>query len=386
MLSLRSIARRAPALALAATLLTSGVGPPPAPTLAASTEPVARLMVQLHSLKILDENEGIGGGDGEMRFTFRIVRCNEGVPAPCLGEKGDHEGASQPIGGLTETFSADKNDVKPLPRLLPTIDGFEVIPGREYVIRFDMYEQDGTLNDDDYMGRHIHIVDAGANGLGIGPNTARSSWSNGEVNGDYEVNYEIVQVTMPDLQPTGIKVQDVPGSAKKKVCMTVQNVGTANAGPYNVSLFANRTSPPDGSAVGTGGLAQGATEELCVQVDLPAGGPHELSAVVDISKTVPESNEGNNSFLQQYTNQPTAAIDLTVGEVTINGRVPDGKNDCKDGKNDVVVLVKNTGTTNAGAFVVQLTVDNPQGNVEQSVTGLEAGKELEVRFDDAKLK
>ena len=38
---------------------------------------------------------------------------------------------------------------------------------------------------------------------------------------------------------------------------------------------------------------------------------------------------------------PSASqADLTVGAIKINGQVPDGKDDCKDGKNTVTVVVK----------------------------------------------
>ena len=77
--------------------------------------------------------------------------------------------------------------------------------------------------------------------------------------------------------------------------------------------------------------------------------------------------------------------DLTVNAIRVNGRVPDGKDDCKDGKTAVAVIVKNAGTADASAFAVRLAVDGEQV-AEQPVTGLEAGQERELRVDDVRLK
>jgi hypothetical protein len=79
--------------------------------------------------------------------------------------------------------------------------------------------------------------------------------------------------------------------------------------------------------------------------------------------------------------------DLTVGAIRVNGQEPEGKGDCKDGKNAVAVVVTNGGPADAESFVVRLVVDDAQGDaVEQSVSGLGAGKEREVRFGEVRLK
>jgi subtilase family serine protease len=80
----------------------------------------------------------------------------------------------------------------------------------------------------------------------------------------------------------------------------------------------------------------------------------------------------------------SSQADLTVSAIKVRGQVPDGKDDCKDGKNPVAVVVKNAGGANAGSFAVRLTVDGDEAG-EESVEGLEAGKEREVRFGDVKL-
>ena len=67
--------------------------------------------------------------------------------------------------------------------------------------------------------------------------------------------------------------------------------------------------------------------------------------------------------------------------------MPDGKDDCKEGRNDVTVLVKNEGAASADGFAVRLLVDDDQAEAEEkTVSGLDAGKEQEVRFDDVRLR
>ena len=84
-------------------------------------------------------------------------------------------------------------------------------------------------------------------------------------------------------------------------------------------------------------------------------------------------------------NKASGQPDLIVSAIKVNGQAPDGKDDCKDGKNAVAVIVKNAGAANAGPFAVRLDADGDT-TVDESVDGLEAGKEREVRFGDVRLK
>src|SRR5262249_32911964 len=88
------------------------------------------------------------------------------------------------------------------------------------------------------------------------------------------------------------------------------------------------------------------------------------------------------------TPDPSAALpDLIVSAIKVNGQAPDGKNDCKAGKNDVTVIVKNQGPKNAGDFVARLVVDDQGTTLEQPADkGLEAGKELPLTFRGVQLK
>jgi subtilase family serine protease len=213
-------------------------------------------------------------------------------------------------------------------------------------------------------------------------------------------------VPLPDLKPVNIKVFDLPGNAKKQVCMAVQNVEVVHAGPFEVALKVNNQPVPNGRYT-VGLLASGTHFDACVNVALPTSGRYKLSAAVDEARAVTEFNEANNLYETLYeasgpagastepstaptpTSVPNAAEpDLVVTAIKVNGSTPDGKDDCKDGKNAVTVLVKNQGPTKAGDFFVRLVVDGGGTDaVEQLLAdGLHAGTETPITFEAVRLK
>jgi hypothetical protein len=246
--------------------------------------------------------------------------------------------------------------------------------------------------------------------------------------GAFSIEFEIRPAPLPDLEPTGIKVYDLPGSPQKLVCPVIKNSGSELAGAFDVTLHLDRSLTPLAKMT-AGRLGAGEQGELCGEVTLPAG-QHTLLAVVDQAESQIEINERNNTASRGYpaetiaqaaptpgatpeapapttTSKPspepaasptaspangqppqpqeTGKTDLIVSAVKLNKQVPDGKDDCKDGKNAVAVVVKNTGAAGAGKFTVRLTADGKDAG-EQSVDGLEAGKEREIRFDEVQLK
>jgi subtilase family serine protease len=184
--------------------------------------------------------------------------------------------------------------------------------------------------------------------------------------------------------------------------MSILNAGGVDPGPFATVLRIDGVMPPNGK-VEAGRMAPGAAGDLCVEVALTPG-PHQLTAFVDEPRGIDEVSDTNNRFdlpyvvskvagAQEPAPSPSPArADLIVTAIRVRDEVPDGKDDCKDGKNPVAVVVKNDGTANAGSFVVRITVDEIQGDdvqayaVVESVDGLEAGKEREVRFAEVKLK
>jgi CARDB len=409
MFTLNARARLTTALVLAATLLTTAFGPP-APVGAAPEEPPApraRLELVVKEVNIVDDSEPWISGDGEMGFMVGVWQCVEGDAPPCrlvtrLVERGTF-------------FSAGEADLVTIDLELPGFGrvtpgqgvsrelGFPVYPGRHYAVLFEMIEYDAGCPDgfcflDDDMGFVTHYLDAEE--LGVGTHTRKSELRAlsgpgdfvGQGPGKYVVTYEIRRVPLPDLVPVSIRVDSEPGSTKNRVCMTIVNPLDVHAGPFDVNLSVNGNEPADGKYT-VGVLGAGQSYLTCVLTTLPTSGQFELAAVVDKAGAVTEYNETNNVHRQTFTAAPPSSssslsqgqIDLTVSAIKVNGQAPDGKDDCKDGKNDIAVVVKNAGSAKAGEIVVRLTVDGGEA-VEETLDGLEAGKEREVRFDDLRLK
>jgi hypothetical protein len=338
---------------------------------------------------------------------------------------------------LNHRFSADSGDSKTLDLMMPGAPedpGITLHAGRSYKFQLSMFERD--TGGGDFMGGVQRVLDQ-SNGWGVGlheqepaaPFADRSlptgdivcAGCGGIIVGDYLVTYEIRLSPLPDLRPTAIRVLGAePGdtSGEENVCLGVQNAGQADSGAFQLNLYVENTLARNGS-VGVVGLAAGASHESCIRTFLPTSGLHRLRLVVDQYRAVAELNEQNNHIdeaLDRGPAQPVQApagagpaspntgsasaeqgtpgqkpvtpapqADLTVSAIRVRDRVPDGKDDCKDGKNRVAVVVKNGGKANAGPFAVRLDVDGDQAD-EALISALEAGQEQEVRFDDVRLK
>ena len=384
MLSLRTIARRAPALAFAATMFASALGPPaPVGAAAEPTEPAARLQVVVQQIKIHDDRDLVGG-KGDMQLVVDIFRCQEGTPPSCGGY----------IHRAVRDLSASTGDTVTLDLAMPGEPGFAVYAGQPHLVLFKVTEYDGAWSGEEAMGTVSHVLDTGEHGLGIGTHTARSFDEERYSLGDYTVTYEIRPVPLPDLKALHqITVDDLPGSAEKRVCMVVQNDAHVPAGPFEVALRVGGDVPSDGRHP-VASLGPRSNYTACVETVLPTSGQHLLAAVVDGPRAVTEFNETNNTYEQPYVAAqaaptPSPALpDLVVSTVRVRGQVPDGKDDCRDGKNDVAIVVKNAGAAKAGAFAVRVVVNGDSGATKEELLadGLDAGQEHEVRFDDIRLK
>ena len=417
----RAARRILPAFGLAATLLTSTLGPPPSPAAAqAPPQPAARQQIVVKEFKIHDDREGFLSGAGEMGFVVGIWRCDEGVPPPCsIGPDdsmnvfpGNEGGVAAPIVRASGIFNASTGDTVSINREVPAVGdvmwggttapelGFAVYPGYQYVVQFEMEEMDDgcASNCDEYMGQVLQFVDIrGEQGLGMGTHTVRSVGEDGVSPGDFTVTYEMRAMPFPDIEPLRIQVSDLPGRAEKRVCMTVMNWGPGNASPFEVALKVNGVVPPDGRYP-VSVLAAKNEYLTCVVTALPAGGQYRLEAVADERRTLTEYDESNNVYEQAYTApaRPVAATepgptpspeqaDLSIASIKVNGQAPDGKDDCKAGKSSVAVVVKNESAAKADTVTVRLAVDGVEVGA-QSLTSLEPGKEREVRFADVSLK
>ncbi|HZO32579.1 MAG TPA: CARDB domain-containing protein [Chloroflexota bacterium] len=419
MLSLPTIARGASTLALAATLLAPVLAPStPAlaeePIVRDHRDPYARVQVVIKRITIHEDRDW---GNGEIAISFTVNSYRAGC-TPFSGAACETRLLS---GGIPE-FSASDDTVKAFDRVIPSYGdsvtddaisppfGIPLRPGTQYGLSIRGDERDPTI--DDRLGFLNTLITDKDGQVQFGTRTERGFLNDCDLFGGcgteqakYSVEYEIRRVPLPDLRPVNIKIYDLPGNPKQLVCAAVQNIETADAGSFEVALKVDGVVPPGGRAT-AGRLASGDAGELCAEIALPATGQHQLSAVVDESEGVLEYNERNNVYDQAYTapnqvgsagsepettankpapNAAAAQADLTVAALKVNGQAPDGQNDCKDGKNTVAVVVKNAGSEKVGAFAVRLDADGDELSVE-SVDGLEAGKEREVRFEDVKLK
>jgi subtilase family serine protease len=108
-----------------------------------------------------------------------------------------------------------------------------------------------------------------------------------------------------------------------------------------------------------------------------------MTAVVDQTQQVRESNESNNRLEQtKFFNRvidtgqigpavigpvdggtPADKPDLSVSEIQVKGKNPSGTSDCDPGENDVTVLVPDQG--GATGFVVRLVVDDRQNQARE---------------------
>jgi len=372
--------------------------------------PVAHVQVHASHIKIFDDRDGRFAGDGEFEFWFTLI-CRE-ITSKCLGYQGVG------LDGFSRNFSAGSGETYTFDVVMPVgaptnpsfhinpDTGYPLRPDHEYVVMFGMMERD-RFTDYEKMGQgEIKLV--ADNNWGIGTYTVRSTRDDGSA-GDYELTFEVRPVILPDLRPINIVASELPGGAKHRICTPVQNFGSVGAGQFDVILQVNNEPLIDGRGSAPG-LAPSGTTEVCAEAQLPTSGNLKLTAVVDPLNGLPEYNEANNVYEITHTvaqkpgpaPKPTTPLDsaastlpapgqgaeladLTVGAIKVNGQAPDRKHDCTDGKNDVVVVVKNLGAAGAEGFAVRLLVDDGDP-VEKSIGSLDTGQEREVRFGDVRLK
>jgi hypothetical protein len=418
----RAALRTLPAFSLAAGLLGSSLGAAvPAfaddPIVRDHRDPSARLQLEIKRVIVHDDMDW---GNGEVNIRYQ-VRTQIGTCAP------DEQWTCGPIvvEGKVPQFTATDGWVQTINRIVPAqgdtlLDssvgpgiGIPIRPGAWYGLKIVGTESD-TFSDDRMGEVRMNII-AEDGHIREGTFTQRSDSScnkyplessfctppsSGEVTGGdgaFSVEFTIRHEPLPDLRPVNIKVLDLPGNAKKSVCMAVQNIELGFPGPFELALQIDGVVPPGGRAT-AGNMTPGTSGELCVEVALPTSGQHQLAVVADEPNTVLEYNETNNVYQQAYAAPPRLVpstepggspavdqADLAVSAIRINGQTPDGKNDCEAGKNDVAVLIKNGGGTSAGSFAVQLAVDGSDVATE-SAAKLDAGAEREIRFDDIRLR
>ncbi|MCC7368674.1 MAG: hypothetical protein IT306_09635 [Chloroflexi bacterium] len=398
------VAHRAmPTVGLVAALVVTVLGLP-APTQAQparSRDPAARVQLIVKSAHILDDHDW--HSEGDLQLEAKLLRCS--ATDTCFpGNDG--------MAGLTdhlELFDASSDETVPLNVVIPKLGdqghsgydlseraGYPMYAGAEYLLWLDMYDTDDELDPAgvrwEYLGR-IYVWLTPGNDWGVGSYTPRSFWTDGGP-ADYYLDFEIRRTPLPDLRAREIRSFDAGGLQYR--CVVVDNVGSEPSGLFQLGI--RDSGVPLSRTPTLPALEVGASTEHCVLLSELGDGQRELSFAIDEARQVPEMDEANNriALVVDRTASPTpgptpmptpsaARSDLTISAIEVNGRTPDGKDDCKDGKNDVTAVVKNTGNANAGAFAVSLAVDKVEVGSE-SAPGLDAGQEREVRFEHVRLK
>jgi hypothetical protein len=375
-------------------------------------QPVARLQIVITRVYIANDRDRFGAG--EMTLEAAVIRCPSSV---CQWPQVANTG--QVLAYARRGFSASSGDTVPLDRVLPgaedrILEGYEasgeiglaVYEGERYLLRFDMSDDDPSGSD--YLGRALLPFVAEGN-WEIGSHSIWSQKTEEGVRGDYRIDVEIRRAPLPNLRPSIFRKPD--GSGDFLYCAEVVNDGELASEPFQLGVYfqgARQRTITSPSALDV----QQRYEHCLARSELPEE-EHDLEFRVDPDRRIAERDELDNAYrwkmmavqgasggqgaTSPQTPQPPstpaqpsptpAQADLTVTAIKVRGTVPDGKDDCKEGKNDVAVVVRNGGAAGAGPFTVRLVVDGEGDEAEErTVATIDAGQEREVRFDDVRLK
>lgn len=275
--------------------------------------------------------------------------------------------------------------------------GLSVYSGERYGLHFHAFEDDGNPATLQSLGDAEFSFDEGS-GWGNGSHALRGVGRGDEPDGDFVVNVRIGRTPLANLVAQLIEINDKPGSTDKVLCSQFVNAGLGDVGPFDVTVRIDGGTPPGGKER-IPGIEKGKSALSCFETDqLPSERAHFISMSLDEAREVPEMDETSNqrinrnlpagASVDQSVPPPSgqAQADLVVAAIRINGKDPSVNDACKDGKNDVTVTVKNTGTANAASSIARLIVDDTDDAKDRNVPALNAGTEQEVRFDDIRLK
>jgi hypothetical protein len=426
----RSWSTLARALGASGLIAAVGLMPPsasPGPVAAAEV-PADHIVLRVNSIKVIDDSDW---GEGEMEYTARIQRISPSCGGLCANEKFEFVYRFGADSGETRSFVGRPEALVPQYRPQPDDPNVYVQPqaglalfhGDSLRVEFKGNESDPFA--DDYVGKFIEdFTEAQQWGKGAAHVTASRDTLGF---GGFEVNYEIVKASLPDLIVSEIRVGNFADNGDDIVCVEVQNIGAEPAGRYTVRFYVDGAIPRNGEMVeaihlpnvtfpGTG------VRERCFQTTI-AGGQHTFAAAVDEDQVLPELDENNNSKglvatifraplggvlnplgpnvvmdpgvldpgpgtnpTPTPTPQPAQA-DLVPSMLKVEGEEPDGNEDCDSGRNDITVVVKNQGMADAAAFKVALLVDDDEDDGdEEDVETLLKGSEITVRFNNIRLE
>ena len=190
--------------------------------------------------------------------------------------------------------------------------------------------------------------------------------------------FEYDDTRTPDLVVSSIDWRPENPSVGDTVTFRVEieNLGDATARQFRVS-FRDKTSV-------WAPMEREVSSELrpdrktTVTFEWPAdSNPHEFAAVADSQGEVTETDEDNNEHAVEYN--ATVAADLTVSRISTSPRNPSVDEDTT-----IRVTIRNEGMGSARSFILSLTIEGPDGYVDQSnrrVEEIAAGESGTEEFD-----
>ncbi|HLH25240.1 MAG TPA: CARDB domain-containing protein [Chloroflexota bacterium] len=384
-------------------------------------EPVTRLQVVVNYVHIVDDGDWWGKGEFRLGVALhRYLGCQDGGD-PLRDSCGLHRGGI----GEEWRFSASSGTFQQLDRIVPGASsdnrdpaasaeaGIALHSGEVLSLSFRASESDPTIPFLPVDFEHgvlprSDLVLRESGGWSVGRHSKRMQ--DGEF--DITVYYEVRRTPLPDLVPHNLRQFNLD-DGRPVVCASALNQGERPSGPFQMALHVDGAVPSWGTFQAAA-LAVSEVTDHCFLVDALPPGPHRFALSVDEPRQVTEMNETNNrsaetTYALRTANagQPGPAVgpavvaperapasaplsaaqpDLAVTALRVRGEAPGGQNGCDPGRNQVTVVIKNLGTGAAANFAVRLVVDNRDNEARnQAVTALEAGQELEVRFDGVDL-
>ncbi|MBI1743272.1 S8 family serine peptidase [Candidatus Acetothermia bacterium] len=168
----------------------------------------------------------------------------------------------------------------------------------------------------------------------------------------------------PDFSPRNPNVGDTVN-----VTVTVQNVGTGDAGSFLVEI--RDSAGTDRRTITSLTASRTTSVSFSRRINV---NPEIFTITVDSTNQVDESNESNNTItLRVDAIQPVAKPDLTIERLDAVPSAP------RVGDNvNLNVSVRNIGSVSAGPFVVQIS--DSGGTDRQSFSGLSANGSLSLTF------
>ncbi|MEV7986470.1 discoidin domain-containing protein [Micromonospora sp. NPDC085948] len=175
----------------------------------------------------------------------------------------------------------------------------------------------------------------------------------------------------PDLTVTGMSFSPSAPVETSTITLsaTVRNAGSAASGATGVNFYLGSTRVGTASV---GGLAAGASTTVSASIGTRDAGSYPLSAKVDESHTVVESDDTNNSYSNPspLVVSAVATSDLVASSVAWSPGNPSAGNTVT-----FSVSVRNAGTvaSASGSHGITLTVLNESGTVVRTLTGSYSG-------------